>query len=200
MLQLYLIGDRISCEKVAAAFRDTLCRERIEISGFILKGAENNCYTYPSVNPLLLPLLIKAKNSRFIQLGQKYNDIPEAKLISLIHHTAIISEKVFIGRSTVVMPKCLFYPNVRIGSYNMIMNCVKTGHDVTIHDSCFLDYYAFVGSFCTINSGVTLGIKSTVKEYVTIGKNSKLGDGSTLVKSVSKNEIWSGIPAKKRTA
>lgn len=196
MYHLYLVGDGISCVKVADAFKESCIPEKIVISGFIVKETDNNCSSYPTVKPSLLPLLLKVENSRFIQLGQKYYDIPEDKLISLIHHTAIISQKVFIGKSTVVMPKCLLYPNVRIGSYNMIMNCVKTGHDVIINDSCFLDYYAFVGSYCTICSGVFLGIKTTVKEYLTIDQNSKLLDGSTLVKSVNKNEIWSGVPAK----
>jgi hypothetical protein len=197
MDHLYLIGDGFSCEKVADAFKESCIRENIVISGFIVKGTEIIGSIYPSVNPSLLPQLIEIENTRFIQLGKKYYDIPEDRLISLIHHTSVLSEKVTVGKSTVVMPKCLFYPNVRIGSYNMIMNCVKTGHNVIIHDFCFLDYYAFVGSFCTICSGVSLGIKTTVREYVTINQNSKLLDGAILVKNINNNEIWSGMPAKR---
>jgi UDP-3-O-[3-hydroxymyristoyl] glucosamine N-acyltransferase len=194
---LYLVGNANICEKVADAFNSWCSQVNIRISGFLVVGPGNNCTRYQAIKHSDLGRLLNIENSRFIQLGQKYYDIPEARLLSLIHPTIIISERVIFGKSTVVMPMCLFYPNVVIGDYNLIMNFVKTGHDVVIQDSCFLDYYAFAGSFCNIHSGARLGIKTTVKEYLTIGKNSRLLSVSALVKSIERNETWSGIPAKK---
>lgn len=197
MKNIYLVGDRLICEKVAGAFADLRWNSGYVIKGFIIIGSDSSVSSYGKYLPTDLSGLESEIDSVFVQLGSKYLDIPENRLHSLVHPTSIISNRVTFGASTVVMPKCIFYQNVRAGKFNFFMNCFKSGHDVSIGDCCVMGYYSFLGSYCVIESGVVLGHKSTVKEHVTVRKDSLLLPGSALIENTGINETWKGIPARK---
>jgi acetyltransferase-like isoleucine patch superfamily enzyme len=194
---IFIIGTYNICETIAGAFSEYLKNSEYCISGFIVTSgmvdnSKHNIYHPDDYNSIALD-----SNSFFVQPGGCYLDIPGFRLTTLIHPTAIISEKVTFGEGTVVMPKCLLYPNVTTGNNNLFMNGFKTGHDVTIGDNCFMDYNSFIGSFCSIGSGVNLGMKTTVKEYISIGRNTKVLGASVLINNIGVEEIWEGIPARK---
>jgi len=48
----------------------------------------------------------------------------------------------------------------------------------------------------TIEEGAVVGGGATVVPGCTMGKNSVLGAGSVLTKSIPENEVWAGNPAK----
>ncbi len=196
MRKLYLAGEKDSCRTIFGAFMKECQVNGIEISGYI-EPSTGLVFSYETGEAEChVGDLVKGNEAIFLQAGGRYFDIPDDRSHSLIHTSAIISDNVLFGKNTVVMPGCLFYPNFSSGQFNIFMNSFRSGHDIVVGDSCFFAYYSFLGSFVTIGSGVRLGIKSMVKEYVRAGNNSYLKPGSILVENMNEGETRNGIPAK----
>lgn len=89
-----------------------------------------------------------------------------------------------------------------------IGNHVKIGGGVCIYDTDFhsLDYKARINQMTDfankavnpveIKDNVFIGARSLILKGVIIGKNSIVGAGSVVTKSIPDNQIWAGNPAK----
>ncbi len=88
----------------------------------------------------------------------------------------------------------------------IIGNNVLIGGSVKIYDSDFHSLNASqrtnqnqdtpLTSQVVLEDGCFIGAHSIILKGVTIGKNSIVGAGSVVAKSIPKNEIWAGNPAK----
>lgn len=92
--------------------------------------------------------------------------------------------------------------NFDIGTFSYI-NC---HHGVEIQDDVQIGSHCSIYSHSTIDSkkgkvvlekNCKIGTHSTVMPNVTIGENSLVAAYSFVTKSIPKNEIWGGVPAKK---
>lgn len=101
------------------------------------------------------------------------------------------------------------YPkNLKLGKIFDIgeFTYINANYGVTIND------YVQIGSHCSIYSDSTIdekkgpvvleknckiGTHSTIMPNITIGENSIIAAYSFVTKNIPKNEIWSGIPAKR---
>jgi len=122
--------------------------------------------------------------------------IPESRLATFIHPTAYIAPNVKIGKGTVVMPNVSISSGTNIGKCCLIMVGATIGHNNEIGNYCHFAAQSCTSSFVKIEEGVHLGLNSTVREKLIIGKYSTLGMGSVLLKNMGKDEIWVGNPAR----
>lgn len=124
------------------------------------------------------------------------NKFKKIKLVNLIHPSVLIGHNVKIGHGNIICPNtninintqignfCIFNSNNSIDHDNLISNFISTGPGVT------------TGGHVIIKDSVFLGMNSSVKNNITMDKNSILAGGSFLRKNAKKNSIYSGVPSK----
>jgi UDP-2-acetamido-3-amino-2,3-dideoxy-glucuronate N-acetyltransferase len=127
-----------------------------------------------------------------------------------------------IWQFVVVLPHAVIGNNCNINAHCFIENDVIIGNNVTLKCGVFLwngitlGNNVFVGPNVTftndkyprskqypavflktvIEDGVSLGAGSVILCGINIGKNSMIGAGSVVTKSVPQNQLWVGNPAK----
>lgn len=109
-----------------------------------------------------------------------------------IGNNNIISEHVTIQRP-------YEFRTTFIGNDNIIMAHSHIGHDVKIMNECEICTGVIVGGHTVIESGVKVKLGSTLRNRLKIGLNALIGLGSSVVKSVEKDSIVYGNPAKSKT-
>lgn len=97
------------------------------------------------------------------------------------------------------------YDNISCGSggdtiiddYVKLDALVHIGHDAHLGENVEITAGSIVGGFADIERGAYIGINSSVRNRITVGKNSIIGMGSTVTKSVKNGVTVLGNPAKK---
>ena len=133
-----------------------------------------------------------------------------------------IGEGTTIWQFVVVLPEARIGKNCNINSHVFIENDVVLGDNVTIKsgvqiwDGLRIEDYVFIGPNVTftndllprskqypvsfaktfIRKGASIGANATIIAGNDIGEFSMIGAGAVITKSVGKNELWVGNPAK----
>jgi len=102
--------------------------------------------------------------------------------------------------------------DVEIGSFNAIPRATldktvvgkgtKTGdfvqipHNARVGQYCLLAAYAKVGSGAVVEDHVFLGVRSSTRENVRVGKWALIGQGAVVLQDVPERAVMAGVPAK----
>lgn len=133
----------------------------------------------------------KMRRELFLKL-----DIPEERLVTIVHPHAFVSHNVVLAPGVFVMANCYIGPGTQIGKCTLVMaNCV-IGHNDNIGGFCHFSAGSTTSSYVTIGEASDVCLAASVIEKVTIGDYSVVGANSLLTKSVGDSEIWLGSPAK----
>jgi sugar O-acyltransferase (sialic acid O-acetyltransferase NeuD family) len=120
----------------------------------------------------------------------------KAEFISFIHPTAVIGERVKIGRGVVVCPGASISVDISIGDFSMIGPNTTIGHDGTIGAWCTLCAQCDVTGRVTIGDGVFLGSRVSIIPSKKVGRGSILGAGSVVISDVPEGVTVVGNPAR----
>lgn len=91
--------------------------------------------------------------------------------------------------------------NVQIGSFT-VLGCehgIEIGDNVKIGYSCSIFTHSSIDGKTgpiKLADNCKIGANSVIMPGVTIGENATVGANSFVVKSIPKNEVWAGSPAK----
>jgi sugar O-acyltransferase (sialic acid O-acetyltransferase NeuD family) len=120
----------------------------------------------------------------------------KAEFISFIHPTAVIGERVKIGRGVVVCPGVSISVDISIGDFSMIGPNTTIGHDGKIGAWCTLCAQCDVTGRVTIGDGVFLGSRVSIIPSKKVGSQSILGAGSVVISDVPEGVTVVGNPAR----
>ena len=119
-----------------------------------------------------------------------------AEFISFIHPTAIIGERVKLGRGVVVCPGVSISADISIGAFSMIGPNTTIGHDGAIGEWCTLCAQCDITGHVTIKDAVFLGSRVSIIPGKTVGSKSILGAGSVVISDVPESVTIVGNPAR----
>lgn len=135
-----------------------------------------------------------------INNGKKFNLIGRQQpCYFIVYNDAVLKLGDNVGMSATAI---VCFKSITIG------NNVKIGGNVVIYDTDFhsldkierrdtkIDWDSKQCSDVVIEDDVFIGAHSIILKGVTIGEGSIIGAGSVVSKSVPKNEIWAGNPAR----
>jgi len=124
-----------------------------------------------------------------------------------------------ISKGAKIGINCNFGQNIFVGENVKIGNNVKIQNNVSVYEGVSIEDDAFIGPSVVftnvkfprsyvnqknkflktvVGKGSTIGANATILCGIKIGKNSFIGAGSVVTKSVNKNEIVYGNPASKK--
>lgn len=124
-------------------------------------------------------------------------NIPNERFATIIHPTAVVSEKAFIGSGVVLMPLVLVSPNVFIGNHSQMYAQSFVGHDSELKEMVFVANNASIGGRVVLHKGAHVGSNSSVLERLSIGEFSVIGLAANVLSNVEPFDVVVGNPAKK---
>ena len=123
-------------------------------------------------------------------------NIPDEKLITLIHPLSFVGEGCELEPGVMVMANSYIGAHTKVGKCTFVMANCAIAHDNIIGSFCHLSIGAVCGSFLTIGKGCDVAINATVIEKIIMGDFSVVGAGALCLKDVKPYQIVVGNPAK----
>jgi UDP-3-O-[3-hydroxymyristoyl] glucosamine N-acyltransferase len=110
-------------------------------------------------------------------------------MANLIHPSAYISPKTYVGSSVVIARNCYIRAKSHISDFCFLDSGSAIAHDVHLGENVILTPYSFIAGFITVGDNVMIGAGSTVvngyaDKTMTIGNDVKIMAGSTVLKDV----------------
>jgi len=134
----------------------------------------------------------KVKRKIISRLTNSYLSFP-----ILIHPTSVIGcDNVFIGKGTIICAGCIITCNVNIGDFVTLNLCCTVGHDTIIEDYASFMPSVNVSGEVLICENVYVGTGAKIINQLEIGKNTIVGAGAVVSKTLPENCTAVGIPAK----
>jgi len=122
---------------------------------------------------------------------------PNAKLISLIHPSSVVSKNSLIGHGVAIMPLCVINHSTRIGDGVIVNTRSSIDHDSNLDDFSSVGPGVSMGGNVNIGKRSAISIGATVKHGVRIGKDVIVGASSLVLSDIEESCIAYGLPAKK---
>ena len=122
---------------------------------------------------------------------------PKFQWATLIHPSCKISKFTKISEGSVIVTGAIVNNNSKIGKHCLI----NTGSSID-HDNIFEDYSScapgvVTGGKVKVGNCSYIGIGSTVKHGIIIGKDTLIGGHSFVNKNCQNNSVYYGVPIKK---
>jgi len=141
------------------------------------------------------------KDKVIIAIGD--NDLRKKKVEELkeeyeiaIHPTAIISSNSIIEEGTVIMASAVINTGSKIGKHVIINSGALIEHDCIIEDFAHVSPKAALAGNVIVGEGAQVGINSSVRQGIKIGKWAIVGAGAVIVKDVPDYAVVVGNPGK----
>ncbi|MGW8121947.1 acetyltransferase [Roseivirga echinicomitans] len=116
----------------------------------------------------------------------------------LIHPTVLVGNRQFvaIGEGTIICAGSIITVNIEIGKHVILNLACTVGHDTIIEDFCAFMPHVSISGEVLVRKDVYVGTGASIINQVEIGENTTVGAGSVVTKSLPKDCVAVGIPAK----
>lgn len=115
----------------------------------------------------------------------------------IIHPNASISnDEVEVGEGTIICENTIITCNIKIGSFVILNLSCTVGHDTVIDNFCAFMPSVNISGEVHIKEGVYVGTGAKIINLLEIGKNTIVGAGAVVSKSLPAKCTAVGIPAK----
>lgn len=129
---------------------------------------------------------------------QKYNEAKNKgyKLANYISSRAFVWQNVEVGDNVFIFEDNTIQPFVKMGSNIVFWSGNHIGHHSTIDSHNFISSHVVISGFVEIGEACFLGVNSTFANNITIGRDSLVGAGALIAKSIPKGSFVFGPRAK----
>ena len=119
-----------------------------------------------------------------------------ARIVSVIHPTAIVADSSSIGEGAIIYPFALISDNAVVGDYCIINMYSSVAHDSVLGDYCTISAHCDITGNCKLGNSVFMGTTSHVVPCSVIGNDVFICAGSTVMANVRDGLKVLGNPAK----
>ena len=125
------------------------------------------------------------------------SEIKNFKFEKIVSKSSIVDSNVIIGEGTVVISNSIINTGTIIGKHCLINTSCSIDHDNFFNDFSGTGPGVITGGKVTIGNESYIGIGSTIKDHIKIGKNTFIGGSSYVNKNCENNTLYYGVPCKK---
>ena len=109
------------------------------------------------------------------------------------NYSTSIGENCFILEDNTIQPLVHIGNNVTLWSGNHI------GHHSRVMDDCFITSHVVISGGCIIGEKTFIGVNSTLRDHITIGKSNMIGAGSLILSDTEDGSVYmTGMSEKSR--
>ena len=157
-------------------------------------GSRERFAHYPEAYVLALP----GRAENFQHRSQIIDGlgIPPERFATVIHPTASIGVDCAVGWNSVLMAGVVLTGNVRIGNHCVILPNSVISHESTVEDFTLIGSNVSVSGSVRIRENCYIGTGTKIIHEVEIGRQSMVGLGSVVIRSVPPQTVVAGCPAK----
>ena len=119
------------------------------------------------------------------------------KWFSFCSKTATVSEKFKIGKGSVILSNCFIGINVKVKDHCIVNSSCSIDHDSIFENFSSCGPGVVTGGNVKLRENSFVGIGSTIKNNIVIGKNAYVGGHSFVNKSTKDRALYYGVPIKK---
>lgn len=136
-------------------------------------------------------------NQRRKEMVEKLNTfVPNFTFFSLIHPSAVVSERAKIGDGTVVMGGAVVSPHTVIGEQCILNTNSAIGHDCMIGNYVSIAPGATLGGNVKVGDDTAVSLGANIIHSLEIGERTVIGAGATVLNDIESNKVAYGTPAK----
>lgn len=131
------------------------------------------------------------------KIRNKYTN-PLVKFPTIIHPSVLIGDNntVAIGEGCIICAGCILTTDIIIKDYVTLNLMCTVGHDTEIGNYCSFMPSVNISGEVKIEEGVYVGTGAKIINQLEIGKNTIVGAGAVVAKSLPANCTAVGVPAK----
>lgn len=185
--------NKVNPEYKFLGFYDDNIEKNLKVNGFPILGTIND--------------LNNLKEQTFVAfgIGEPKTKMNLVKLLNnenlqfptLIHPSSVISnDEVNIGKGTIICAGNIITCNIQIQDFVTINLMCTVGHDTLIKNYCSFMPSVNISGEVEIHECVYVGTGAKIINRLQIGKNTIIGAGAVVSKSLPENCTAVGIPAK----
>lgn len=131
------------------------------------------------------------------QISKKVSSVlPNAEFPAVIHPSVVVSKSARVGAGSVIMAASVVMTNTVIGEGCIVNTASTLNHDCRMDDYSSLSPGVHLGGAAAIGFRSSIGIGSTLREKVTIGRDTVIGAGSVVLNEIPDGVVAYGVPAK----
>ena len=123
--------------------------------------------------------------------------IPEARLVSLIHPTVQLAKTSQMGSGVLITAYAVFQPGSKLGNCCSVRSSANIGHDVQIADFVYIGPNTTLAGYASVEEGAFVAPNSMLRDKCVLGAYAVLGAGSAAFKDIPAGSTWLGVPAKR---
>lgn len=112
---------------------------------------------------------------------------------SYISPRATVLNGEHIGENCLILEDNTIQPFATIGDNVVMWSGNHLGHHSIVESSVFISSHVVVSGNCRIGERCFLGVNSTIRDGVTVGRDSMIGAGSLILKDVDAYGVYSGV-------
>ncbi|OLO10227.1 acetyltransferase [Chromohalobacter japonicus] len=118
-----------------------------------------------------------------------------AKLTTIIHPRAAVSDSVKIGAGSVILAGSVIQVDSELGVACIVNTSASIDHDCFLGDGVHVCPGAAVAGSVRVGEGSWIGIGSSIKQLVKIGYGVTVGAGAAVIRDVQDDQVVVGVPA-----
>tara|TARA_B100000963_G_scaffold140321_2_gene122212 strand:+ start:6370 stop:7044 length:675 start_codon:yes stop_codon:yes gene_type:complete len=130
----------------------------------------------------------------YLQVKQ---NIKKFKWATIVSKNAVIDKEVKIGEGTVIISSVTINTGTKLGKHCLINTSSSIDHDNYFDNFSSCGPGAVTGGNVILGECSHIGIGSTIKHNIKIGKNTVVGGKSLVIKNCDNNSVYFGLPSKK---
>ncbi|GAA1969363.1 hypothetical protein GCM10009798_32430 [Nocardioides panacihumi] len=114
----------------------------------------------------------------------------------LVHPTVELPPGCSVGPGCIVLSSVVMTTAVHLHRHVVVMPHAILTHDDVVSDYATLCAGVALGGRVTVEEGAYLGMNSSVRQDVRVGRDSVLGMGAVLLEDLPAEQTWAGVPAR----
>jgi Acyl-[acyl carrier protein]--UDP-N-acetylglucosamine O-acyltransferase len=117
------------------------------------------------------------------------------RLVNLIDPTAFVHPSAVIERGCVIYPNCFIGAETTLGESCFLLSGAVVNHNCTVGKHVVMATGAHLAGNVKVSDDAYIGQDATIRQFVTVGRNTLIGMGAVVVKPVPDNAVMVGNPA-----
>jgi UDP-N-acetylbacillosamine N-acetyltransferase len=186
---------RLRGEFEIAGYLDNLApqRKNTEFGGARVLGGEEMLDSLVAAGVRHLIFAFQNNQAR-LRLGEMVK-AKGFELVTAIHPTASVAADAVLGAGTVVRAQSAIGPGARIGENCIIGYGAMVSHSCVLEDGVHLSSGVNLAGGTQIGRGTWIGLGATVIDPCHVGRNSLVGAGAVVTRSIPDEVVAYGVPA-----